>query len=176
MYQEWHSNFLHPFEHTMDVPHIRHAKSRIGCGTRRVKLTRGKDAFLMPALDFVWVDLVRQIRSHQRCKPMTIRHSFQDAVTVSFSRGNRGYRRHQIRHDDSARKLARRIMGDQRHHIVVANMQMPIIRLPNCQFADGIRFGCGHELGSSEIAVDLSGSTTIVDVTRLPAKFDQTIF
>ncbi len=128
--QQRQADGLHPLQHRADVGDVGHPGIGIGGGPRRIELAGGEHALRVTGGNFVRIDPVGEIGGHQRREAAARRQCREDAVAVGLGRGDGGHRGHQVRHDDRPRELARREIRDQRQHGVVAQMQVPVVRLP----------------------------------------------
>ncbi len=126
--QHRHPDALHALQHGCDAGNIGDAMVGIGGGARGIELGRDPHALGMSFLDFVRRGRICEIASHQRLEITACRPSCEDALTIGRSRFDRGHRRHQIGHDDGARKLRDRVGQDRRQHRAVAQVNVPVVR------------------------------------------------
>ena len=134
MYQQRHPQFFHPLQHRHNGVGAGDAVAGVGGGVGRVELGGGEYAFVKAALQLRRVEGVCQIAGHQRGKIMPGRHGVHNALAVSDSRRDGGDRRHQIRHHDRPAIKLTGIRHDGFQHIVIAQMDMPVVWAADFQY------------------------------------------
>ncbi len=126
--EQRHADPLHRREHWIDQPDVRHAMRRIGRGVGRIELAGGEHAFGEPTLDFARIGAVGEIGGHQGLKGVIGRQRSQDPFAIGARGRHRRHWRGEVRHDDRAGELARRLADDRRKHRPVADVDVPVVR------------------------------------------------
>jgi hypothetical protein len=112
---------------------------RVGRGFGRIELGGREDAVAEACFKIGRIGGVGEVGGHERREVEPDRKSGQDALAVGLGRRGGRYRRDQVRHDDGAGELLRRIGQHGLEHGTVAQMDMPIIGA-----ADGQARDVGH--------------------------------
>ena len=137
VHQKRHVDFFHALEHAHDLVVIGDAGGRIGGGIRRIKLDAGEHAVAKAALDVVGIGVVGEIAGHQRLELRARRQRRHHPLAVGDAVRRGAHRRNQVRHQDGAAEILRRVRQHGLEHFAVAHVQVPVVR-----FADGD--ACGH--------------------------------
>ena len=132
--EQRHPQFFHPLQHWHNGVGAGDAVAGVSSGIGRVELGGGEHPFVKAAFQLRWVEGVCQIAGHQRGKIMPGRHGVHNALAVSDSRRDGGDRRHQIRHHDRPAIKLTGIRHDGFQHIVIAQMDMPVVWAADFQY------------------------------------------
>ncbi len=137
VHQERHVDLFHALQDAHDFLIVGDAGRRIGRGIGRIKFYAGEDPLAKAALDIVGIGVVGEVARHQRLEFRARRHRRHHPLAIGDALGRGAHRRDQVRHQNGAGEILRRVGQHGFEHFAVANMQVPVVRL-----ADGD--ACGH--------------------------------
>ena len=127
VHQERHADFLHAFQHARDFHVVGDTDRRIGRGIRRIKLDGGEHAVAKTPLDVVRIGLIGQIAGHQRREARPLRQRGPDPFAIGRGLSRRSDGRNEVRHENSAAEMPRRVWQHSLKHFAVANVEMPVV-------------------------------------------------
>ncbi|CAM2144453.1 hypothetical protein PT2222_160049 [Paraburkholderia tropica] len=127
VHEQRHAHFLHRFERLRALADVGHARVRICGRARRIQLHAMHETARLRAANFLGRRVVGQVQRHQRLELQARGQRREDAVAIRGSQLGRRDRRLEVRHDDRAAELARRVRQDRRQHRAVAHVKVPVV-------------------------------------------------
>ncbi len=107
------------------------AGRRIGRGVRRIKLYAGEHAVAKAALDVIGIAVVGEIAGDQRLEGRSRRQRRHHALAIGDAVPRGAHGRDEVRHQNGAAEVFRRVRQHRLEHFAVANVQVPVVRLAN---------------------------------------------